>query len=110
MFTDSKQERDFVKELDKSTEVIVYAKLPRDFYIPTPVGKYTPDWAIAFREGSVKHVYFIAETKGSLDTMELRRIEDYKVKCARKYFKKLTSDHVKYDVIDNYAQLMQLVR
>lgn len=110
VFTDSKQERDFVKELDKSTEVIVYAKLPRDFYIPTPVGKYTPDWAIAFREGSVKHVYFIAETKGSLDTMELRRIEDYKVKCARKYFKKLTSDHVKYDVIDNYAQLMQLVR
>lgn len=110
VFTDSDQERKFVKELDKSAEVIVYAKLPRDFYIPTPVGKYTPDWAIAFNEGSVKHVYFIAETKGSLDTMELRRIEDYKVKCARKYFKKLTSDQVKYDVINDYDQLMQLVR
>ncbi|WP_412754395.1 type III restriction-modification system endonuclease [Legionella donaldsonii] len=110
VFTDSEQERNFVKELDKSAEVIVYAKLPRDFYIPTPVGKYTPDWAIAFKEGSVKHVYFIAETKGSLDTMELRRIEDYKVKCARKYFKKLTSDKVKYDVVNDYAQLMQLVR
>ncbi|HCU5992154.1 TPA: type III restriction-modification system endonuclease [Legionella pneumophila] len=110
VFTDSDQERKFVKELDKSAEVIVYAKLPRDFYIPTPVGKYTPDWAIAFSEGSVKHVYFIAETKGSLDTMELRRIEDYKVKCARKYFKKLTSDQVKYDVINDYDQLMQLVR
>lgn len=110
VFTDSEQERNFVKEIDKSAEIIVYAKLPRDFYIPTPVGKYTPDWAIAFREGSVKHVYFIAETKGSLDTMELRQIEDYKVRCARKYFKKMTSDQVKYDVIDSYAQLMQLVR
>jgi type III restriction enzyme len=110
VFTDSEQERTFVKELDTSAEVVVYAKLPRDFYIPTPVGKYSPDWAIVFKEGVVKHVYFIAETKGSLSTMELRRIEECKAKCARKYFKKITSDQVKYDVIDSYSQLMHLVR
>ena len=77
MFTDSKIEREFVKELDTSTEVVVYAKLPRGFLIPTPVGDYNPDWAIAFKDGTeVKHVYFVAETKGSMSSMELGRRED----------------------------------
>ncbi len=76
--TDSKIERDFVTELDTSHEVTVYAKLPRGFFIPTPVGDYNPDWAIAFIEGSVKHVYLVAETKGSLSTLWLKRVEDAK--------------------------------
>ncbi len=72
VFTDSNIERKFVEELDASTEVAVYAKLPKSFFIPTPVGNYNPDWAIAFQEGKVKHVYFIAETKGSMSSLELR--------------------------------------
>ncbi len=110
VFTDSKIERDFVKELDTSAEVVVYAKLPRGFYIPTPVGNYNPDWAISFKEGSVKHIYFIAETKGSMSSMELREIEKCKINCARKFFAKITSEQVKYDVVDSYGKLMELVK
>lgn len=109
VFTDSKNERDFVRELDTGVEVVVYAKLPKSFFIPTPVGNYNPDWAIAFQEGKVKHVYFIAETKGSMSSMELRRIEECKIDCARKFFRKITSDQVKYDVVNSYGKLMELV-
>ncbi|MBK9199692.1 type III restriction-modification system endonuclease [Candidatus Skiveiella danica] len=109
VFTDSKNERDFVRELDTSTAVVVYAKLPRGFFIPTPVGNYNPDWAIAFQEGKVKHVYFVAETKGSMSSMDLRKIEESKIECARKFFAKITSDQVKYDVVDGYGKLMELV-
>lgn len=110
VFTDSETERNFVRELDTSVEVVVYAKLPKTFYIPTPVGNYNPDWAIAFEEGKVKHVYFIAETKGSMSSMDLRLIEDSKIACARKFFSKITSDQVKYDVVNSYGKLMELVK
>ena len=110
VFTDSKNERDFVNDLDTGTEVVVYAKLPRSFLIPTPVGSYNPDWAIAFQQGAVKHVYFIAETKGSMSSMELRKIEECKIDCARKFFTKITSDQVKYDVVNSYSKLMELVK
>ena len=109
VFTDSKNERKFAEELDASSEVVVYAKLPRGFSIPTPVGNYNPDWAIAFRQGKVKHVYFVAETKGSMSDMELRAIEKSKITCARKFFTKITSGQVKYDVVDSYGKLMELV-
>lgn len=110
--TDSKIEREFVTELDTSKEVAVYAKLPRGFFIPTPVGDYNPDWAIAFTEGSVKHVYFVAETKGSLSTLQLKGVEDAKIECARKFFASLSEkngDGVTYDVVTDYTELMQLV-
>ena len=110
VFTQSGGERTFVKELDTSAEVIVYAKLPRGFFIPTPVGNYNPDWAIAFKEGTVKHIYFIAETKGSMSSMELRKVEECKIECARKFFTKITSGQVKYDVVDSYGKLMELVK
>ncbi len=110
IFTDSKNEREFVRELDTSIEVVVYAKLPKTFYIPTPVGNYSPDWAIAFQEGTVKHVYFVAETKGSMSTMQLRKIEECKIECARKFFRNITSDQVKYDVVKDYGKLMELVK
>jgi type III restriction enzyme len=110
VFTDSKGEREFVKELDTSEEVVVYAKLPKGFFIPTPVGDYNPDWAISFKEGTVKHIYFIAETKGSMSSMELRKIEECKIECARKYFAKITSEQVKYEVVDSYGTLMALVK
>ena len=110
--TDSKIERAFVTELDTSTEVAVYAKLPGGFFIPTPVGDYNPDWAIAFTEGSVKHVYFVAETKGSLSTLQLKGVEDAKIECARKFFASLSEkngEDVIYDVVTDYTELMQLV-
>jgi type III restriction enzyme len=109
VFSDSNIERAFVRELDTSVEVAVYAKLPRGFYIPTPLDNYHPDWAIAFTEGAVKHIYFIAETKGSMSSLELRRIEEVKIQCARKFFAKLSSAQVKYDVVDSYSKLMELV-
>lgn len=109
VFTEYKTERAFVTELDKSSEVVVYAKLPRGFFIPTPVGNYNPDWAIAFKEGTVKHIYFVAETKGSMSSMELREIEKCKISCAKRFFAKITSDQVKYDVVDSYSKLMDLV-
>lgn len=110
--TDSKVERNFVTELDTSAEVVVYAKLPRGFLIPTPVGDYNPDWAVAFQEGTVRHIYFIAETKGSLSTMQLKGAEAAKIECARKFFASLDSKHdpgVTFDVVTDYGQLMQLV-
>jgi len=110
--TDSKIEREFVTELDTSHEVAVYAKLPRGFFIPTPVGDYNPDWAIAFTEGSVKHVYFVAETKGSLSTLQIKGVEDAKIECARKFFASLgekNGNDVTYDVVTDYTELMQLV-
>jgi type III restriction enzyme len=110
VFTDSGNERTFVGELDASSEVVVYAKLPKSFYIPTPVGNYNPDWAIAFESGKVKHVYFVAETKGSMSSMDLRKIEESKIECARKFFAKITSGQVKYDVVNSYGKLMELVK
>lgn len=110
VITDSENERNFVKELDTGTEVVVYAKLPKAFSIPTPVGNYNPDWAIAFQQGKVKHVYFVAETKGSMSTMDLRKIEESKIECARKFFAKITSDQVRYDVVTDYGKLMELVK
>ncbi|MDM8546628.1 hypothetical protein QUF61_09070 [Candidatus Venteria ishoeyi] len=113
VITDSKTERNFVKELDTSSEVVVYAKLPKGFSIPTPVGNYNPDWAISFKEGTVKHVYFVAETKGSMSSMELREIEKTKIKCARKFFdeinRKIDPENVKYGVVNSFSKLMEIV-
>ena len=113
VITDSQTERDFVAELDTSEEVVVYAKLPRGFFIPTPVGNYNPDWAVAFKEGAVKHVYFVAETKGSLSSMQLREVEKSKIECARKFFAEIRAKAddggVKYDVVTDYATLRALV-
>ncbi|MFX0561139.1 type III restriction-modification system endonuclease [Tepidibacillus infernus] len=108
--TDSKIERVFAKELDVSNEVRVYAKLPRGFFIPTPMGNYNPDWAIVFREGEVKHIYFIAETKGSMESMELREVEKAKIECARKHFAKLNTGQLKYDVVNSYEKLLEIVK
>lgn len=111
--TDSSVERDFVKDLDASSEVVVYAKLPRGFLIPTPVGDYNPDWAISFKSGSVRHIYFVAETKGTMSSMKLREIEKTKIECARKFFAQIdhqVKDHrIKYDVVTDYGKLMDIV-
>ncbi len=106
---DSTNERDFATELDTNKDVAVYVKLPDGFYISTPVGRYNPDWAIAFYEGSVKHIYFVAETKGSMNSMQLRRIEESKIHCAREHFKAISNGEVVYDVVDSYKSLLDIV-
>ncbi len=106
---DSTNERDFATDLDTNTDVAVYVKLPDSFYIATPVGHYNPDWAIAFYEGTVKHIYFVAETKGSMSSMQLRLIEDSKIHCAREHFKAISNGNVVYDVVDNYQTLLEKV-
>ena len=106
---DSSNERDFATDLDTNTDVAVYVKLPDGFYISTPVGHYNPDWAIAFYEGKVKHIYFVAETKGSMNSMQLRMIEESKIHCAREHFKAISSGNVVYDVVDSYKSLLEKV-
>ena len=106
---DSTNEQAFATELDTNTNVAVYVKLPDGFYISTPVGHYNPDWAIAFYEGTVKHIYFVAETKGSMNSMQLRLIEDAKIHCAREHFKAISNGEVVYDVVDSYKTLLDMV-
>lgn len=106
---DSTNEREFATELDTNTNVAVYVKLPDGFYISTPVGHYNPDWAIAFYEGTVKHIYFVAETKGSMNSMQLRLVEDSKIHCAREHFKAISNGEVVYDVVDSYKELLDIV-
>jgi len=106
---DSSNERDFAAELDTNADVAVYVKLPDGFYISTPVGHYNPDWAIAFYEGKVKHIYFVAETKGSMSSMQLRLIEESKIHCAREHFKAISNGNVVYDVVDSYKSLLEKV-
>lgn len=109
---DSENELKFAEQLDTNREVAVYVKLPSGFYISTPVGRYNPDWAIAFYEGSVKHIYFVAETKGTLDTMKLNHItptEQAKIDCAKAHFKAISTDDVVYSVVDSYQALLEKV-
>ena len=106
---DSEGEHKFATELDTNTNVAVYVKLPDGFYISTPVGRYNPDWAIAFYEGTVKHIYFVAETKGSMSSMQLRLIEESKIHCAREHFKAISNGNVVYDVVDSYQALLEKV-
>lgn len=98
-------EMEFAKELEKHEEVEVYTKLPRSFYINTPAGRYNPDWAIVFREETVNHVYFVAETKGSESMLQLREIERVKIECARKHFEKISGGKLKFDIVTSYTSL-----
>ena len=110
IFTDGGGEKDFARDLDAASEVCVYAKLPRSFQIPTPVGNYAPDWAIAFKEGEVKHIYFIAETKGSMDSMQLRPIEKAKIDCAEKLFNDVSTSKVRFHKVDSYKTLLDIMK
>jgi type III restriction enzyme len=106
VFSDSKGERKFAEDLDEAEEVVVYAKLPRSFQIPTPVGNYAPDWAIAMKRNDVKHIFFVAETKGSMNSMELNAIERAKIECAEKLFNEMSTANVKYHKVATYQDLL----
>ena len=109
VFPDSNGEKTFATELDLDEKVVVYAKLPRGFQIPTPVGNYAPDWAIAFKKGTVKHIFFIAETKGTMESLNLKPIEQAKIKCAKKLFKELSTKDVVYHDVDTYQHLLDVM-
>ena len=103
-------ERSFAESLEKEDDVVVYTKLPGGFYINTPMGKYNPDWAVAFREGSVKHVYFVAETKGNdIEVSQLRKAEEAKIECARRHFAAISTGEVVYSVVKTYRDLYNAV-
>ena len=110
VFTDSKGERQFVEDLDKADEVCVYARLPRSFQIPTPVGDYAPDWAIAFNDNmGVKHIFFIAETKGSMESMQLKGVELAKIECAKKLFNNISTSKVRYHEVTDYSTMLDVI-
>lgn len=113
VFTDGTAERSvewrFAEDMDHAAEVCVYAKLPKGFHIPTPVGNYSPDWAIAFNEGSVKHIFFVAETKGTMDTLQLKPIEQAKIACAKRLFNTASTSRVKYHDVDSYQSLLNIM-
>ena len=102
-------ERRMAESMDTADEVCVYAKLPKGFYIPTPVGNYSPDWAIAFNKGTVKHIFFIAETKGTMESLNLKPIEQAKIKCAKKLFARLSGEDVVYHDVDSYQTLLNIM-
>ena len=106
---DSTNEKTFAENLDISSDVAVYVKLPDGFYISTPVGRYNPDWAITFYEGNIKHIYFVAETKGNMNSLQLRLIEESKIHCAREHFKAISNGNVVYDVVDSYQALLDKI-
>ena len=103
---DSKVEKEFAADLETADDVSVYAKLPKSFYIPTPLGRYTPDWAIVFRE----KIYFVVETKGSSDDKQLREVERGKISCAEKFFDEVIGDGVKYQKAKDYRELTDFLR
>ena len=108
---DSATEQKFAEDLENhQKEVEVYVKLPKGFYINTPVGNYNPDWAIAFYEGDVKHIYFVAETKGTIMSMDLRKMEEAKEHCAKAHFTAISGDNIKYDIVDSYDELWKIVK
>ena len=102
-------ERRFAEDMDIAEEVCVYAKLPKGFAIPTPVGNYSPDWAVAFYDGTVRHIYFIAETKGSMDSLSLKPIEKAKIDCAKKLFSQISGADIVYEKVDSYQRLLDIM-
>ena len=102
-------EKQFAEQLEQQQAVEVYTKLPRGFYINTPVGKYNPDWAIVFREGEMKHIYFVAETKGSEEVTQLRAVEHAKIECASRHFASISNSQIKFGVVKNYDTLYNKV-
>ncbi len=106
---DSEIERTFAEALEGANEVLIFAKLPRKLKIPTPVGNYAPDWAMVFEDGAVRHVFFVAETKGSLEKMELRGVELAKTECAKRLFNSISTNTTRYDVVDRFENLYDII-
>ena len=107
--SDSKIEEEFAKALENTTEVVVYAKLPKSFYVSTPVANYSPDWAIVFDREKHRDVYFVAETKGSASDLDLRGIEYLKIHCAEKHFEEVSDKEVQFKKVATYDELREIL-
>jgi len=105
---DSKNERGFAQELEAAEEVIVYAKLPRGFTIPTPGGTYNPDWAIALETKGHRQIYFVAETKGDTMIEQLRLSETQAIGSADRYFRDVSPD-VTFKKIEGFDELLNAI-
>lgn len=110
LLSDSQTESNFANALENATDVVVYAKLPKSFYIATPIENYSPDWAIVFDKEKVRHIYFVAETKGSDDDLQLREIEKLKIHCASKHFESVSNGSVKFSKISSYDKLLEIIQ
>ncbi|MBU1370822.1 MAG: restriction endonuclease subunit R, partial [Bacteroidetes bacterium] len=108
--SDSKIEADFAQALENSVEVVVYAKLPKSFYISTPIENYSPDWAIVFDKEKVRHIYFVAETKGSDSDLQLREIEKLKIHWASQHFDTISDGTVKFSKVSSYDKLLEIIQ
>ena len=108
--TDSKIETEFARALENSTQVVVYAKLPKSFHITTPVANYSPDWAIVFDKDKVRHIYFVTETKGTDSDLELRELEKLKIHCATEHFREISGSEVRFDRVSSYDKLLEIVQ
>lgn len=116
VFPDSEGEQKFAESLEQSSDVVVYAKIPRSLKIPTPAGEYSPDWAIAFQKGhNIRHVYFVAEQKGLDDTNDLRGNEENKIHSVRVLFKQMNerllakdpqAQPIEFDLVDSFTTLL----
>ncbi|MFQ6088201.1 MAG: DEAD/DEAH box helicase family protein [Candidatus Methanofastidiosia archaeon] len=86
----SRIEKEFTQELDRDSRIKLFLKLPDWYTLETPAGKYTPDWAVIVEKQingiTRQSIYFIVETKGTMDIHELRTVEQIKIKCARRRF------------------------
>lgn len=56
--------------------------------------------------GNVKHIFFIAETKGSLQSMQLSAIENAKIDCCTQLFKDMSTATVRYHKVTSYQDLL----
>ena len=86
---DSETEAAFADQLEKNTAIKVYAKLPGWFTVPTPLGKYNPDWAVLVEKEGSERLYFVVETKAGLFADDLRFREQAKIECGKAHFKAL---------------------
>ena len=83
---DSDIEKSFADQMENSTEVKMYAKLPGWFTVPTPLGSYNPDWAVLVERDDGERLYFVVETKASLFASDLRNAESAKIECGKAHF------------------------
>ena len=105
---DSEVEKQFAQDLERNTNIKLYAKLPANFKIETPLGNYNPDWAIVYEERGEEKLYFIAETKGTLLSSELREVEKGKIHCGKKHFEALSND-IHFEQVDSLKSLVDRV-
>lgn len=97
----SSVEKKFAEDCENNSDVEFFIKLPSWFVIPTPIGKYNPDWALIFKNQN--RLYFVAETKSTTDTEKLRPSEKQKIKCGMAHFR--VFDGVKFEHVSKLSEL-----